>query len=615
MRNEASEHLLDVFDRLGRPRMLVVGDLILDRYTWGNAERVSQEAPVILLRADRREQRLGGAANVCQMLRGLEAEVACVGVVGDDNAGRQLRELLAATGIDVAGLVIDPERPTTEKERFIGRAANRHGHQILRVDTEERAAVEGHVERALIEQLERLCEADVSRWSSDEHDYTLADELPSYPDFPETTPSESYRETIVPITSDWRNALATQSVIAEHGDVMPQPEDAQVCPFDAILVSDYDKGVCTPAVMRAVTALGRKLGVPVVVDPGRGVDWSKYRGATAIKANRVEAELAVERKFQLRAAKHGEHGPLQLEDPFDAGVWLCRELELGLVVITLDRDGAVLVESNAHGRPGRRADDFFREHFATRARDVYDITGAGDMVLAMIGVALAANVSAADAVRLGNVAGGLEVEKEGVVVIPRAEIRQDLLVELGAPPAEAGKILPLDRLAAQIAEHRAAGQRVVFTNGCFDLLHVGHITSLEEAASQGEILVVAVNSDSSVRKLKGSGRPLIAEQDRARMLAALSVVDYVLIFNEDTPLQAIRRLRPHVLVKGGTYAPGQVVGQDFVESYGGRLYLSRMVDGISTTNLVNSIHGMNGPHYLRRGIAGLSREELDITKD
>jgi D-beta-D-heptose 7-phosphate kinase/D-beta-D-heptose 1-phosphate adenosyltransferase len=284
-------------------------------------------------------------------------------------------------------------------------------------------------------------------------------------------------------------------------------------------------------------------------------------------------------------------------------------------VITLDRDGAVLVESNASGRPGRRADDFPRRHFPTRPRDVYDITGAGDMVLAMIGVALAGNADAADAVRLGNVAGGLEVQKEGVVVIPRAEIRQDLQLEIESRVPEQGKILPLDQLTARIAEHRAAGQRIVFTNGCFDLLHVGHITSLEDAAAQGDILVVAMNSDSSVRRLKGTGRPLIREQDRARMLAALSVVDYVVVFHEDDPMHAIQRVRPHVLVKGGTYSPGQVVGQDFVESYGGRLHLTRIVDGISTTNLVNSIHGLNGPHYLRRKLAGLAWEELDITKD
>lgn len=612
----AHDQLLEVFDRLGRPRLLVIGDLILDRYTWGNAERVSQEAPVILLRADRREQRLGGAANVCQMLRGLEARVTCIGVIGDDAAGRQLRDLLAAKDIDIDGIVVDDGRPTTEKERFIGRAANRHGHQILRVDTEERASVAPRVERELIAKLERLCAQGASwRGGNDDIEYTLVDELPSLPEFPNPELPESYRETIVPIHGDWRAALATQSVIAEHVAAIPAHEPRAQRPFDGILISDYDKGVCTESLMQAAIQVGRRLGIPVVVDPGRGVDWSKYRGAAAIKSNRVEAELAVGRKFQLRPAQLGEHGPLQLNEPFLAGEQLCRELELDLVVITLDRDGAVLIESNPQTRSGQFSADCTSQHFSTRPRDVYDITGAGDMVLAMFGVALAAGVSAANAVRLGNVAGGLEVEKEGVVVIPRAEIRQDLLVELGAHTVDDGKVLSLDRLAAKIAEHHAAGQRVVFTNGCFDLLHVGHITSLEEAAAQGEILVVAVNSDASVRKLKGRGRPLISEQDRARMLAALTVVDYVLVFHEDNPLATIRRLRPDVLVKGGAYTPGQVVGQDFVESYGGRLHLTRMVDGISTTNLVQSIHGLQGPHYLRRGVAGLSRDELDITKD
>jgi rfaE bifunctional protein nucleotidyltransferase chain/domain len=612
----AHESLLDVFDRLGRPRLLVIGDLILDRYTWGNAERVSQEAPVILLRADRREQRLGGAANVCQMLRGLEAEVICAGVVGEDTAGWALRSLLESAGIDVSGVIADPSRPTTEKERFIGRAANRHGHQILRVDTEERAAIDDDVEDRLVaflHQFETWRDTDAPTSDSGE-DLSLVDELPLEPDFENPDTPDSFREVIVPIHGDWRFALATQSVIAEHGIAVPLRPHVRR-PFEAILISDYDKGVCTERVMRAAIALGRRLGVPVVVDPGRGVDWSKYRGATAIKANRVEAELAVGKKFQLREPRRGDQAELRLDDPFAAGEQLCRELELDLVVITLDRDGATLVEGT-HLRDAHRGPfSYETHHFATRPRDVYDITGAGDMVLAMIGVALAAGVTPSDAVRLGNVAGGLEVEKEGVVVIPREEIRHDLLVELGTQPIDEGKVLPIDRLVARLAEHRAAGQRIVFTNGCFDLLHVGHIASLDEAAAQGDLLVVAVNSDASVRKLKGAGRPLIAEQDRARMLAALSVVDYVLVFHEDTPLQAIRRLRPDILVKGGTYTPGEVVGQSFVESYGGRVHLTRVVDGISTTNLVKSIHGMQGPHYLRHNLTGLSREELDITKD
>lgn len=580
MRNEVPDHLLNAFDQLGHPRLLVVGDLILDRYTWGNAERVSQEAPVILLRADRREERLGGAANVCQMLRGLEAQVTCAGVIGDDVAGKLLGEMLNAAGTDTAGVVVDPERPTTEKERFIGRAANRHAHQILRVDTEERAAVSNHIQEELIDRIERLC----------------------------AKPTESPR-------GDWRAVLATQSVIAEHaaGTALPEPHFER--PFDAILVSDYDKGVCTEAVMEAVIAMGRRLGVPVVVDPGRGVDWTKYHGAMAIKSNRVEAELAVGRKFHLRLSHHDEQGSLQLGDAFAAGERLCRELDLKLVVITLDRDGAVLIEANQTKLNGHTGPGCKTQHFSTRPRDVYDITGAGDMVLATFGVALAAGLSPEDAVRLGNVAGGLEVEKEGVVVIPRKEIRQDLLVELGINASDEGKILSLERLVPRIADERAAGKRMVFTNGCFDLLHVGHITSLEEAAAQGDILIVAVNSDSSVRRLKGAGRPLIAEQDRARMLAALSVVNYVLIFSEDNPLAAIRRLRPDVLVKGGAYASGQVVGQEFVESYGGRVYLTRMVDSISTTNIVNSINGLQGPHYLRHNLTGLSRDELDITRD
>lgn len=504
-----SQALLDAFDRLGRPRVLVIGDLILDRYTWGNAERVSQEAPVILLRADKREARPGGAANVCMMLRGLEADVACAGVVGDDVDGQLLAQLLSETGIDASAVLAEPGRPTTVKERFIGRAANRHPHQILRVDSEVQHPLSPTSEQLLIERL-----------------------LP------------------------------------------------RLAEFQMILVSDYAKGVCTPRLLRTIIDAAARANVPVVVDPARGADYAIYRGATTMTPNRLETELATGIKIA------------EPSDAFEAGAQLCRRLDLAMAIVTLDRDGMALVwpqETTGQSATG--------EIYPTRARAIYDITGAGDMVLSMIGVSLAAGLPPAACIELGNVAAGIEVERIGVAVIRRDEIRAALVARASSGTT---KVRTVDELAQVAAAHRAAGERVVLTNGCFDLLHVGHVSYLQEAAALGDRLIVAVNSDASVRRLKGPSRPVINERDRAAMLAALAAVDYVLVFDEDTPHDLLHKIQPDVLVKGGTYTPEQVVGHEVVEGYGGRVCVTGVVEGISTTAIVKSVadrHALKGPHF------------------
>ncbi len=501
--------LISVFARLGKPRVLVLGDLILDRYTWGNAERVSQEAPVILLRSDKREVRLGGAANVCHMLRGLEAEVTCAGVVGADDEGRLVRRLLREQGVDESLVLYDDTRPTTVKERFMGRAQGRHPHQILRVDTEVRDPLRADLTHELSERL-----------------------------------------------------LA----------VLDQ--------FDVVLISDYDKGVCTPRLLRLLIDGARSVGKPVIVDPIRGSDYSRYRGATTMTPNRLEAELATGMKIETA------------DDALRAGWKLCRELKLDLGIVTLDRDGMALVHPSGQG-----------DVYPTQARAVYDITGAGDMVLAMIGVCLGAGIEPADAIRLGNIAGGLEVEKVGCAAIPRTEIMGRLLAER---TAATGKVVPLEQLETFVASHRAAGEKVVFTNGCFDLLHVGHVTYLQEAAALGHILIVGVNSDASVKRLKGPTRPVIGEHDRAAMLAALACVRYVVTFDEDTPLELVKRLRPDVLVKGGTYVPEEIVGYDVVTSYGGRVTVCGVVEGISTSNILASLAknsaNVPSPHFAKANV-------------
>jgi D-beta-D-heptose 7-phosphate kinase/D-beta-D-heptose 1-phosphate adenosyltransferase len=487
--------LVELVQRLGSPRVLVVGDVMLDRYVWGNAERISQEAPVILLRADRREERLGGASSVATMLQALGARTSLVGVVGADADGLRARQMFADLGIDADGVVTDEARPTTVKERYIGRAQTRHPQQMIRVDYENREPVSDSVERKLAAALTaKLGEADVA------------------------------------------------------------------------LVSDYDKGVCTPGLLAKVVSGAKSRGLKVIADPTRGGDYKKYRGCSAMTPNRLEAGLATGRT--ITTTEQALAAAAELRDRFD--------LEAGIV--TLDKDGMAL----AH-RDGRSA------IFPTRPRQVYDITGAGDMVMATLGLTLAAGADYDAAIRLANVAGGLEVEKIGVATVTRDEILADLLhapFRAAERTPGASKVLGLPALLAELEHRRQAGQRVAFTNGCFDVLHAGHVQYLAEARRQADCLVVGLNSDATVRQLKGPTRPLNPVEARALVLAGLQDVDYVTIFAEATPLALIKAVRPAVLVKGADYRKAEVVGAEFVESYGGRVHLAQVRDGFSTTGLI-----------------------------
>ncbi len=484
--------LREVLEQLGGPRVLVVGDLMLDRYTRGAVERVSQEAPVIVLRAGEQDIRLGGAANVVHMLHALEAEVVCAGVVGRDEAACQLLGLLQELGVDADLVVADAARRTTLKERFVGLAGTRHPSQMLRVDYESREPLPTELEQQIL------------------------------------------------------NGLAEK--MAGCG---------------AMLISDYAKGVCTPRLTSAVIELARARNIPVLVDPRADGEYEHYRGATLVKANRLETERASGRPIQTG------------KDALAAGAELCRRYDFAAAVVTLDRDGMALIEPNG-----------CQAVFPTTAREVYDITGAGDMVLAAMGLCLVAGQPLENAVALGNVAAGIEVERSGVAAISRDEIKAAVLAQsqLGG-----GKIVSLAG-AAQVAEaSRQQGRRVVFTNGCFDLLHVGHVSYLAEAAAKGDFLIVAVNSDASVQRLKGPTRPIIGEYERAAMLASLQCVGAVVVFSEDTPHALLHAIRPDVLVKGGTYTTEQVVGHAVVEAYGGEVCVTNVVDGFSTTRILESL--------------------------
>jgi D-beta-D-heptose 7-phosphate kinase/D-beta-D-heptose 1-phosphate adenosyltransferase len=501
-----SADLIHLVETLGQPEVLVVGDLMLDRYVWGDAERISQEAPVILLRADKREERLGGASSVAMMLRALGAKVSLAGVVGDDHDGGRIRKLLGDLGINHECVLIDDERPSTVKERYIGRAQQRHPQQMIRVDYEVRDALAADVEARL------------------------------------------------------KVALGTR-----------------IKKCDIVLVSDYDKGVCTSGVVTHAIAVARSLGERVLVDPIRckpGISphpYEKYRGCSAMTPNRLEASLAIGRTVQTKA------------DALAAAETLRQQYDMEAGIVTLDKDGMAL----AH-RDGRK------ELFPTRPRQVYDITGAGDMVLCVLGMALAAGADYGGAIRLANIAGGLEVEKIGVAAVTRDEMLRDIhqgFQGAHAKPQAAGKVLVREAFVHELEALRRSGKKIAFTNGCFDILHAGHVQYLTEARAQADVLIVGLNSDMSVQALKGPTRPFNSQTARAEVLAALAAVDLVTLFEERTPEELIRVVRPDVLVKGADYRKEEVAGAAFVESYGGRVHLAAIKPGYSTTNLGMAITG------------------------
>jgi D-beta-D-heptose 7-phosphate kinase/D-beta-D-heptose 1-phosphate adenosyltransferase len=337
---------------------------------------------------------------------------------------------------------------------------------------------------------------------------------------------------------------------------------------DVVCIEDYDKGVCTPEVCQAVIRACRAARVPVLVDPARIDDYSKYRGATAITPNRTEAESATGMDTDHDASPdHNGRIAAALRD----------QLDLEAVILTLDRHGALLLERG--GKP---------VSVPTIARGVYDVTGAGDMMLAAIAAARANGVGWEDAVRFGNAAAGLEVEVFGVVPIPLEKIHNELLLRAGQMH---GKLRTLDQALVQAAALRREGRKVVFTNGCFDILHSGHVALLEKAAAEGDFLIVGLNDDESVRRLKGAGRPVNPQEDRARVLGALGCVGAIVLFEEDTPIRLIDAIRPEVLVKGADYRKDQVVGGTLVESYGGRVALIDLVEGKSTSSTIARMRG------------------------
>jgi D-beta-D-heptose 7-phosphate kinase/D-beta-D-heptose 1-phosphate adenosyltransferase len=480
-----TNELQSLLERLARPRVLVIGDLILDRYVSGDVERISPEAPIPVLHAKRSQEKLGGAGNVAANLRAMEAEVDLVGVVGDDSHGRRLVEMLREQGVGTDGVVADGSRPTTEKTRMVSGV-----QQVLRVDWEIARPVGDDLARRMLR------------------------------------------------------------------DLAPRIERA-----GAVILSDYGKGVLTREMLAGAIEIARRKGVPVLVDP-KGSDFTRYRGATLITPNRKEAEEALGRKLA------------SLEELPRGAQELMAVADLAAAVITLGAQGMFLMR-----RDGRSV------HVPTFAREVFDVTGAGDTVISHLALYMAAGVELEAAVHLANHAAGIVVGKPGAASVTRAELHERLERHERGFHTNA-KVVLGPRLDALLELWRSQHKRIVFTNGCFDILHVGHVDYLRFARTQGDVLIVGVNEDASVRRLKGDGRPVNPVEDRMAVLAALETVDGVTSFGEDTPAHIVERVSPDVLVKGEDWRDKGVVGREWVEAHGGKVVLAPLVPGRSTTGIL-----------------------------
>jgi D-beta-D-heptose 7-phosphate kinase / D-beta-D-heptose 1-phosphate adenosyltransferase len=488
----AAGHLAGAIERLAGAPVLVLGDIMLDRFVYGSVERISPEAPIPVLRIDQETAMLGGAGNVLRNLAALGARPLGIGVIGEDAAGREVEALAASCLAPVGGTfqaIRATARRTTIKDRYIAA-----GQQLLRVDRDPDGAL--HAGTA----------ASVSA-----------------------------------------AALAAVEQVS------------------AVVLSDYGKGLLGDDLIAAVIAAAAQRGCPVIVDP-KGRDFSRYRGASWVTPNRRELQEASGLTTDGDAAVAA------------AARKVIEEAGIAAVLATRSEQGMSLVSGTA----GRQV-----YHLKAKAREVFDVSGAGDTVVATFAAALAAGLDAVTAAQLANVAAAIVVGKLGTAVARPGEIRHALHAsELLAAEA---KVASLDSLAGQVARWRQAGLKVGFTNGCFDLLHPGHISLLEQARAACDRLVVGLNSDASVRRLKGESRPVQGETARAAVLASLASVSRVVIFGEDTPLAVIEALRPDVLVKGADYSLDQVVGADVVQGYGGRVVLAELAPGHSTTKTIERL--------------------------
>jgi len=466
-----------------QPKILVVGDLMIDHYLWGSCERISPEAPVQVVDISKETTVLGGAGNVINNLNALGAKVSVASVIGDDDNGVELISMLNAIDVDSQNIVTQAKRKTSKKSRVIAVS-----QQILRYDKESKNDIESSSVSKIIESV-----------------------------------------------------------------------STNISTYDMVVLSDYGKGVLTDELCQTLIKLANENGVRVLVDP-KGSDFSKYKGAYLLTPNKKEAILAT--NIEINDETTLKEALLKLKT----------ECDLGVSLITLSEDGIAIFDDEL-------------KIFPTVAKEVFDVTGAGDTVIASIAFALSSGKNIDDTAKFSNLAAGVVVGKIGSATVSIDEI-EEYEASLHKSTSDA-HIKSFKDINSIVSRCRANGKRVVFTNGCFDILHVGHVKYLQIAKSFGDILIVGLNSDESVSRLKGPTRPVNIAEDRAYLLAALEAVDFVVPFGEDTPYELIKMIEPDVLVKGGDYEGKTVVGTEFA----GELKLVDFVDGKSTTKTIQKIQG------------------------
>ena len=477
------------------PKIAVIGDYMLDEIVSGDAERLSPDAPVPVLEVRSVQSRAGGAGNVARCLNAMGASVQCFGVLGNDQEGTLLKQLLDADGICTANLIVMDTRPTTVKRSIVGLAQHRHPQKMFRIDRESKEKISDSTANVLLDALSK----------------TL-----------------------------------------QH--------------LDVVCIEDYNKGVLSNTTCARIIEHCKDAGIEVIVDPAGIEDYKKYHGATAITPNRTEAEKAT-------GCRLNDDSPIQ--EAALLAATLCEQHDLHAAVMTLDRHGAVLQEV---GVPAI--------HVPTRARSVYDVTGAGDMVLAAIAIGRGGGLDWKSCVELANVAAGLEVEVFGATPIPMSQICKELLsMQVDCE----SKIRSSNDLAIEIAAVKEIGKRVVLTNGCFDVIHAGHVSYLREASKLGDILIIGVNTDAQVYAQKGSGRPIYALEERMEILAELQCVDFVVPFSEPTASELIRLVQPDLYAKGGDYSPEEINEHALLVELGIEMCVLSERPGRSSTDVVRQM--------------------------
>lgn len=464
--------------------ILILGDVILDRYIEGHVKRISPEAPVPVLFQTHERDVLGGAGNVASNIHALGGVPVLIGVLGSDDAGNRFTHAAQSLGI-IFKPICDKDRTTTIKTRIVG-----DRQQLLRVDREVLSDITNKIENLVIETVEEFI----------------------------------------------------------HNS-------------NAIIISDYRKGLLTPEVLKRTISLANKLSIPVLIDP-KGDNYSHYFGADFIKPNRSELELLTKMNCRDR------------EDVAKAASFLSQNTNANILA-TLSQEGMVLFKK-----------DGSEFSLSTEAKEVFDVSGAGDTAIASFAYALAHNATPENAARFANIASGIAVSKLGTAAVSIQEIT--FAINQLSARNDSNSEPSVDLVTASTMKNNwsTKGFKVGFTNGCFDLLHPGHIALLREAASACDRLVVGLNSDASVRRLKGELRPIQSEQARAEVLSALQYVDLVTIFDEDTPMEVIKAIQPDVLIKGSDYEEKDIVGAEFVKSYGGQIVRVQLKEGHSTTTIV-----------------------------